>query len=391
MTDQASRRPLGSVSLDLDNLWSYMKIHGNEGWQQRPSYLDAFVPHVLRVLDQLDLRITFFIVGIDAAQEENRVHLQSIVDAGHEIGNHSFEHESWLQHYTRPELETEISRAQEVIELATGVRPVGFRGPGFSWSPTLLEVLAEQGFTYDASTLPMYLGPIARTYYFSTAKLSPEERKQRKELFGRFRDGLRPSGAYQWQLEDSVSLLEIPVTTMPILKLPFHFSYLLYLSRISPFLMDRYLDTAMLLCRVTRTEPSFLLHPLDLIGGDQVPALKFFPGMDVSSEQKVELFERALGRAGQDLRIGPHGGTRPVSARSGRPSTPGAGKLRDCRRPAAGYLVGILDYEVATRQFRPPAAPWASRTRHMLPAIHAKQLLTADTNPAHLLRWVAYD
>ena len=307
MTDQKPGKPLGSVSLDLDNLWSYMKIHGDEGWEQRPSYLHVFVPHVLRILDQLDLQITFFIVGIDAAQEENRAYLQSIVDAGHEIGNHSFEHESWLQQYSRSELEAEISRAQEVIEMATGVRPVGFRGPGFSWSPTLLKVLAEQGFIYDASTLPMYLGPIARTYYFWTAKLSPEERKKRKELFGRFRDGLRPSGAYQWQLQDSANLLEIPVTTMPILKLPFHFSYLLYLSRISPFLMDRYLDTAMLLCRLTRTEPSFLLHPLDLIGGDQVPALKFFPGMDVSSERKVELFQRALRRLGKTFELVPMG------------------------------------------------------------------------------------
>jgi len=54
------------------------------------------------------------------------------------------------------------------------------------------------------------------------------------------------------------------------------------------------LKTALNLCRVTGTTPSFLLHPLDLVGGDQIPELSFFPGMDVSGAQKSELFETVL-------------------------------------------------------------------------------------------------
>ena len=33
-----------SLSLDLDNQWSYMKTHGDAGWQSFPSYLDTAVP-----------------------------------------------------------------------------------------------------------------------------------------------------------------------------------------------------------------------------------------------------------------------------------------------------------------------------------------------------------
>jgi len=40
-------RPLCSLSLDLDNLWSYLKTHGEAGWDEYPSYLDSVVPHVL--------------------------------------------------------------------------------------------------------------------------------------------------------------------------------------------------------------------------------------------------------------------------------------------------------------------------------------------------------
>jgi hypothetical protein len=53
-----------SISLDLDDQWSYMKVHGDEGWEEFPSYLDVFLPLVLDVLDKLDVKITFFIVRI---------------------------------------------------------------------------------------------------------------------------------------------------------------------------------------------------------------------------------------------------------------------------------------------------------------------------------------
>ena len=81
------------------------------------------------------------------------------------------------------------------------------------------------------------------------------------------------------------------MSTIPILKLPFHFSYLHYLAKVSVGLMNSYLQTAISLCKLTNTEPSFLLHPLDLIGGDLIPELNFFPSMDLSSSYKAELFD----------------------------------------------------------------------------------------------------
>lgn len=34
-----SARPIASVSLDLDHVWSYLRTHGDPDWEQRPSYL----------------------------------------------------------------------------------------------------------------------------------------------------------------------------------------------------------------------------------------------------------------------------------------------------------------------------------------------------------------
>jgi len=291
----SKKKPIASISLDLDNQWTYMKIHGDEGWDKYPSYLHIFVPHVLDVLDELNLKITFFIVGKDTESEDNNKYLRMITERGHEVGNHSYHHESWLQTYSYEKIEKEIREAEEAIEKVTGQRTTGFRGPGFSWSKDLLKVLESRGYKFDASTLPTYLGPLARMYYFKKSDLSKEEKKARKELFGKFSEGFRKLKPYKWDLGEGKSITEIPVTTMPIFKLPFHLSYLIYLGNISMPLMKFYLNTAIRMCKITNTPISFLLHPLDLIGGDQITQLAFFPGMNVSSSKKVEVFKNVIG------------------------------------------------------------------------------------------------
>jgi hypothetical protein len=291
MSGKAISQPLASISLDLDNQWSYMKIHGDEGWESYPSYFEIFVPYILDVLDELNLKITFFIVGKDTESEDNRQYIKMITDRGHEVGNHSYNHESWLQTYSADQIEKEIIQAEEAIYQTTGFVTRVFRGPGFSWSFDLLKVLQKRGYLLDASTLPTYLGPFARMYYFSKSDLSREEKRARKELFGKFSEGFRSLKPYRWNLGNNKTLIEMPVTTMPVFKLPFHLSYLIFISNISLPLMKLYLHVAISLCKITGTPVSYLLHPLDLIGGDQVSQLAFFPGMNVTSQRKIEIFK----------------------------------------------------------------------------------------------------
>jgi len=290
----STKKMMACVSLDLDDQWSYMKVHGDAGWEAFPSYLDVVIPIVLDVLDELDIKITFFIVGQDAAIDKNRKVLRTIVERGHEVGNHSFHHESWLQSYSKEKIEHEIINAEEAIFEATGQRPKSFRGPGFSWSNDLLMVLKKRNYIFDASLLPTYISPLMRRYYFWKSTLSKEEKESRKELFGSFKEGFYPLKPFLWEFDNHRELLEIPVTTMPVFKLPFHQSYLLYISNISLGLMKAYLRFAIFMCKITNTQPSFLLHPLDLIGADHVPELSFFPGMNVKSEQKLKVFKLGM-------------------------------------------------------------------------------------------------
>jgi peptidoglycan/xylan/chitin deacetylase (PgdA/CDA1 family) len=283
-------KPLAGLSLDLDNQWSYMKTHGDVGWESFPSYLDIAIPRILDFLEKRGLKITFFIVGQDAALQKNYRAIRSITDAGHEIGNHSFNHEPWLPLYSEQQIESDLSRAEEQIEQVTGQKPVGFRGAGYSLSLPILQILVRRGYQYDASTLPTFIGPFARIYYFMTAKMSAEDKKYRNQLFGQLRDGLRPLRPYRWQIDGlDEGLIEIPVTTMPLFRIPFHVSYILFIYRFSPLLALTYFRLAMILCKLTRTQPSLLLHPLDFISGNDIKELSFFPAMDLHIDKKNKL------------------------------------------------------------------------------------------------------
>lgn len=295
---------IASLSLDLDNKWSYLKTRGSAAWQSFPSYFDLLVPRVLEFLAQRELRITFFVVGQDAALDKNRSALEAIAEAGHEIANHSFGHEPWLHLYSESEIEQEISEAERHIEETTGHHPKGFRGPGFSLSEATLRVLTRCGYEYDCTTFPNFLNPVARAYYLMTTKMSPEERAQRNALFGSWRDGLRPVKPYRWQLGDA-ELTEIPVTTMPIFKVPIHFSYILYLRTFSATLAKAYFGTALAMCKVSGTQPSLLLHPLDFLGADDDSDLAFFPAMNLRSEIKIKLLGQLMDLLSKRYRIVP--------------------------------------------------------------------------------------
>ena len=171
-------RRLATISLDLDNKWSYLKSHDNPAWESFPSYLNAVVPTILSVLDDLDMKITFFVVGQDAVIPENFDAIKMIADHGHEIANHSFHHDTCLQLYSPEQLECEFEMSERAIENLVGQKMQGFRGPGFSLSDQTLKLLSRRGYLYDCTTFPTFLAPVARAYYFMTGSFSRSQKKE---------------------------------------------------------------------------------------------------------------------------------------------------------------------------------------------------------------------
>lgn len=287
------RRPLASLSLDLDNLWAYLKNHGDERWRQTPTYLPRFLPLALEVLGRLRLTITFFVVGRDCERAENAAGLRAIAAAGHEIASHSYHHDTALGLQSEAEVEDDLARAEAAIWAATGVKPSGFRGPGFALSPATLRVLARRGYRYDASTWPNFIGPLAGMAFARMSKLPAPERARRAKLFGKLSDGLRPLTPYRWRTGCG-ELIELPVTTTPLVRLPMHLTYLMFLGTYSATAARAYFRAALAACRVARVAPSVLLHPTDFLSAEDVPEMAFFPGMKLPAARKLAFAEGFL-------------------------------------------------------------------------------------------------
>lgn len=97
---------------------------------------------------------TFFVVGNEAERHPDL--LAELVDAGHEVGLHGFEHRP-LAELGADEFAAQLDRGVRAIERATGQRPAGFRAPQFSLTPATLwapQVLSDAGFRYSSSVLP---------------------------------------------------------------------------------------------------------------------------------------------------------------------------------------------------------------------------------------------
>ncbi len=102
----------------------------------------ADVPEILRILEENDVKATFFLVGQWAEKYPDSV--KALYDAGHELGNHSFSHPD-MTAKSRDEVAKQIRRCDDTIERITGTRPKLFRAPSGSYNNTVVEVAESLG------------------------------------------------------------------------------------------------------------------------------------------------------------------------------------------------------------------------------------------------------
>ena len=93
--------------------------------------------------------------------------LKRILDDGHELGAHGWDHRRWqddLDEYSRAKLASEFDRMCEAFRAAAGREPRAFAAPAWRVSPALLELEARAGFAFasdsrgSAPFLPVYEG-----------------------------------------------------------------------------------------------------------------------------------------------------------------------------------------------------------------------------------------
>ena len=99
-------------------------------------------PALLRLLEEHQAKALFFVVGKKA--QAHPALIRAMLDAGHALGNHSWDHDPWLMFRSPQNLAASIDKTQEVLE-AQGFVPRLFRPPAWVVGPRLWPVLLRRG------------------------------------------------------------------------------------------------------------------------------------------------------------------------------------------------------------------------------------------------------
>lgn len=105
----------------------------------------TYTPRVLRTLAHYDIQATFFMLGerVDKMPELTN----AVVDAGHELGNHTWSHPS-MRSLWKSQIREEVCGTTEAIRRATGLRPTLFRPPFGRFAPSAVPLLGALGFDF---------------------------------------------------------------------------------------------------------------------------------------------------------------------------------------------------------------------------------------------------
>ena len=110
---------------------------------------------ILSLLNETGKKATFFILGMLAEYRPDLV--RKIANEGHEVGLHGHQHVN-LRELNYQQAFEDIQKAYKLVTDTTGLPVHGYRAPYFSIDEStfhVLEILAELGFTYDSSIVPV--------------------------------------------------------------------------------------------------------------------------------------------------------------------------------------------------------------------------------------------
>lgn len=149
----------GGIFLTLDvEAWFHHPGHplgrGPELWGDLPTHLPEQMARAMDLLDRIGSRATLFFLGWAARRHPGLV--VEAVRRGHEVGCHGMDHRP-VREAAPDTLRRELRDAKALLEDQVGVPVLGFRAPAWSiyGAPWAYEVLAECGFRYSSSRLPI--------------------------------------------------------------------------------------------------------------------------------------------------------------------------------------------------------------------------------------------
>ena len=265
--------PLCAVSIDVDPIPCYYRIHGLDPAAAPADLRDLVarraLPRFAELFASRGIAATFFVVAEDidtralgGSARATAARYADLVRAGHELGSHSYSHPYDLARWPAARARDEIQRAHDLLGGLAG-RVRGFRAPGYDVSPAMVDELLRLGYRYDSSIFP------APGYYAAKAVVMAAMRAAGRRSGAVLTDPralfapatpYRPSARAPWRRGDA-DLLELPVAVTPIVRAPAIGTSLL----LAPDWLRRGLVSAMRARGFFNLE----LHGIDLIDAEE--------------------------------------------------------------------------------------------------------------------------
>jgi polysaccharide deacetylase family protein (PEP-CTERM system associated) len=124
-------------------------------WDRFETRLEKNTLCALDLLDRFNIKTTFFVHGWVADKQPEIV--REVARRGHELGSRGLYHRS-TRRMTADEFRDDLARSRDAVERASQTKVLGYRaarrwsGPEDLWA---LDILAEEGYAYDSSLLPL--------------------------------------------------------------------------------------------------------------------------------------------------------------------------------------------------------------------------------------------
>jgi peptidoglycan-N-acetylglucosamine deacetylase len=205
------------------------------------------------------------------------------------VASHSMTHRLPFGDLDSQERRLELWDSKALLEDLAGQEVIGFRAPSWDAGPWLAPELAAAGYRYDSSTYPSLLLLALRVAVARRGKGAKRHSKRRP-----WSGVLGPRQPYRIQT-DSGALVEVPMCTIPWLRLPYYHT----LRFVLPGMLFGWIGGV---AQSLRQPVWYQLHAVDFLsmsdGLDR--RIACHPGMQLPLGRKVDLAAeavRALGRA----------------------------------------------------------------------------------------------
>lgn len=273
---------LCSVSVDLDDIACYAAIHGLGVIPPCHAVYDLALTRMRDFAASFALPLTLFVIARDLDREQCSGALRRAVSEGHEIGNHSLDHPYDLTRHSKSAQAHQVLEANDRIHSLLGVRPQGFRAPGYTMTDALIAVLEDAGFSYDSSVFPCPAYYAAKASTLLAMKLMKRGSLSILDNPNVLRAPTTPYRVGQPYWARGTGLLELPIQVVGPLRLPFIGTSLTLLGARGARLLTRGL--------VGVPFVNLELHGIDFLDAQDVPKqlLAVQPDLRVPLSRKLQ-------------------------------------------------------------------------------------------------------